>query len=73
MAKLPAVTARQILKKLQKSGMVVVRKSGSHFILRGPKGRYASVPMHSRVTVKKGTLKNILKGAQVSAENFKKL
>lgn len=53
--------------------MVIVRKTGSHFILRGSKGRYASVPMHSRVTLKKGTLKNILGGAQLSAEKFRRL
>lgn len=73
MAKLPVITARETLKKLQKSGMVVVRKTGSHFILRGSGGRYSSVPMHFRVTLKKGTLKNILKGAQLSAEKFKNL
>lgn len=73
MTKLPAVTARQMLKKLQKSGMVIVRKSGSHFILRGSAGRWAVVPMHSRITLKKGTLRNILKGASLSVDEFIKL
>lgn len=73
MTKLPVITARKTLKKLQKSGMVVVRKTGSHFILRGADGCYAVVPTHSRVTLKKGTLKNILKGAKLSVDEFKKL
>jgi len=73
MPKLPIVTARQTLKKLQNSGTVVVRKTGSHAILRGPDGRYAVVPIHSRVTLKRGTLKNILKGAKLSVDEFQKL
>jgi len=73
MTKLPVITARKTLKKLQKSGMIVVRKTGSHFILRGSDGRYAVVPMHVRVTLKKGTLKNILKGAKLSVNEFVKL
>jgi len=73
MTKLPVVTARKTLKKLQKSGLIIVRKTGSHFILRGSDGRYAVVSMHSRVTLKKGTLKNILKGAKLPVEEFKKL
>lgn len=73
MTKLPLVTAQKTLKKLQKSGMIVVRKTGSHFILRGSDGRYAVIPMHPRVVLKKGTLKNILKGAKLSIDEFKNL
>ena len=73
MTKLPVITARKTLKKLQKSGMVIIRKTGSHFILRGSDGRYAVVPMHTRVTLKKGTLKNILKGAKLSIDEFVRL
>ena len=73
MTKLPVITARKTLKKLQKSGMIVVRKTGSHFILRGSDGRYTVVPMHARITLKKGTLKSILKGAKLSVDEFKKL
>lgn len=71
--KLPVVTAKQTLAKLKKSGMVVVRKTGSHFILRSKDGRYCVVPMHAQVTIKKGTLKNILKGARLTIDEFKKL
>jgi len=53
--------------------MVVVRKTGSHFILRGSGGRWAVVPMHPGVTLKKGTLKSILRGARLSVEKFKEL
>lgn len=73
MTKLPVVNAQETLKKLLKSGLTVVRKTGSHFILRSSDGRYAVVPMHPRVTLKKGTLKNILKGAKLSIDEFKDL
>jgi predicted RNA binding protein YcfA (HicA-like mRNA interferase family) len=73
MTKLPQVTAKETLKRLQKSGMSIDRKTGGHFILRGKDGRYAVIPMHPSVALKKGTLKNILTGAKITVEEFKKL
>jgi len=78
MSKLPQVTARETLKKLQKSGMVIKRKTGSHYILYGEgkegKGsRYAVVPKHPSKILKKGTLHKILEGAQLTVEEFTKL
>lgn len=80
MTKLPQVTARETLRKLQKSGMLIKRKTGPHYVLygggRGGKSRrYAVVPKHlSKVLIlKKGTLDKILEGAQLTVEEFIKL
>lgn len=73
MTKLPQVTARETLGKLEKSGMVVKRKRGPHYVLYGEGRRYAVVPKHPSKVLKKGTLNKILEGAQLTIEEFKKL
>ena len=73
MTKLPQVTARETLKKLQKSGMIIKRKKGSHYVLHGEGKRYAVVPKHPSCVLKKGTLNSILEGAQLTVEEFLEL
>jgi predicted RNA binding protein YcfA (HicA-like mRNA interferase family) len=73
MTKLPQVTARETLRKLQKSGMVIKRKAGPHYVLYGEGRRYAVIPKHPASVLKKGTLNKILEGAQLTVEEFKKL
>jgi len=72
--KLPQVTAKEAIKRLQKAGLQVERITGSHYIMRSIDGsRYATVPYHGTRKLKKGTLKNIIKGAKLSNEEFIKL
>ncbi len=73
MTKLPQVTAGETLRKLQKSGMVVKRKTGPHYVLYGEGRRYAVVPKHPAKVLKKGTLNSILEGAQLTVEEFLEL
>ncbi len=73
MTKLPQVTAGETLKKLQKSGMVIKRKTGPHYVLYDEGGRYAVVPKHPSKVLKKGTLNSILEGARLTVEEFVKL
>jgi predicted RNA binding protein YcfA (HicA-like mRNA interferase family) len=40
--------AREVLARLQRSGFVVKRQSGSHVILRHPDGRQTYVAMHTK-------------------------
>jgi predicted RNA binding protein YcfA (HicA-like mRNA interferase family) len=70
MTKLPQITAREALKKLQKSGMVIKRKTGPHYVLYGEGRRYAVVPKHPSKVLKKGTLYKILEGARLTVEEF---
>jgi predicted RNA binding protein YcfA (HicA-like mRNA interferase family) len=48
MAKLPRLTARQILTTLEKSGFSLARQSGSHMIYKNAAGKRVTVPFMPR-------------------------
>lgn len=67
MPKLPRVSGAQAIRALERLGFAVVRRSGSHIILRnGPVG--CVVPNHKELKV--GTLAGVLRQASVSAADF---
>ena len=65
---------REVIKILcNKLGFFTVRQSGSHVCLakETPKGKVGTVvPLHKQLKI--GTLKNILKLAKISEEEFEK-
>ena len=65
-------SARETLARLLRAGFTEVRQSGSHKVLRHPDGRQTYVAMHPG-DIPSGTLRNILKQAGLSEEEFKKL
>ena len=65
-------SAREALKRLLLAGFTEVRQSGSHKVLRHPDGRQTYVAMHPG-DIPSGTLRNILKQAGLSEEEFRKL
>lgn len=65
-------TAKEILRKLEKAGFEIKRQSGSHIVLRNKSGRQTYVAMHSK-DVPLGTFKKILKQANISEEEFRKI
>ena len=74
MSKLPIVSGKETIKKLEKIGYVVVRKKGSHVRLcpsNNLKLKSITIPLHK--CLKFGLLHHILKDANLSAEEFKKL
>ncbi len=71
MHKLPILSGKEIIKVLTKIGFVETRQKGSHVILkRKTTGREIGcvVPLDKEVAL--GTLKGILKQANVSPEEF---
>jgi predicted RNA binding protein YcfA (HicA-like mRNA interferase family) len=64
--------AREVLAKLQRAGFVVKRQSGSHVVLRHNDGRQTYVAMHPG-DVPFGTFRAILRQAELSEEDFRKL
>lgn len=57
------MTAREMIRLLEKNGFVQIRQNGSHVFLRNPtNGRSTTVPFHSG-DLKPGTEKQILKDA----------
>jgi len=71
LASLPRISGEQAIRALKRLGFVAVRQRGSHVVLRKETEAGAvgcSVPLHRELAV--GTLRGILKLAQVSAEEF---
>lgn len=66
-----AVTAKQIIKLLERKGFINVRQSGSHAIFRHPNGTRATVPLHGSKNLGKGLLKQIMKDANISEEELR--
>ena len=64
--------AREVLGKLQRAGFVIKRQSGSHVVLRHADGRQTYVAMHPG-DVPTGTFRAILKQANLTEEDFRKL
>jgi predicted RNA binding protein YcfA (HicA-like mRNA interferase family) len=74
MSRLPQITPRRLLAVLQRSGFVVERIKGSHHFLRHrhkPECRTV-IALHAG-DIPQGTLRDILKQAGLSREDFLKL
>ncbi len=72
--KLPLISGLDIIKRLKKAGFIATRQKGSHVRLEKyttEKTIKLTVPLHNEM--KKGTLHQILKEAQISLEDFEKL
>ncbi len=64
--------AREALAKLQRAGFVIRRQSGSHVVLRHADGRQTYVAMHPG-DIPWGTFRTILKQANLTEEEFRRL
>ena len=75
MPKLPSLNYRKVTKKLSKAGFVLRRQGkGSHEIWKHPiTRRTTSVPNHGGKNIPTGTLKEIIKQAGLSVEEFLEL
>jgi mRNA interferase HicA len=68
--KTPIVTAREMIKTLERAGFVIHRQSGSHVILKSPEsGRRVTVPYHGG-DLHKGVVHNILQQAGMNIDEF---
>lgn len=70
--KLPLLTAKELIKVLNKFGFHVIRQKGSHVYLKHSDGRCTVVPMHSGRDIGRGLLKRILNETEISREEFLK-
>ena len=71
--RLPRATASEAIRVLEKTGFLPVRQSGSHKIFKNAEGRRVTVPFHSGKTLHPKVLKNILKDADLTQDEFKEL
>ena len=69
MTKLPVVSGRECVAALQKIGFTITAQKGSHINMRrdNPFGKTV-IPNHKEI--KKGTLKAILKDANLTVDEF---
>ena len=68
----PNLTAKEIIRILEKRGFIHVRSSGSHRIYKNSEGSRVTVPFHSSKVLHPRVLQNILKDADMSDEDLKK-
>jgi predicted RNA binding protein YcfA (HicA-like mRNA interferase family) len=65
--------ARKVIKALSKLGFGIVRKHGSHVVLKHPDGRITVVPVHANEDIGVGLLLKIIKDAKLERAEFVKL
>lgn len=70
--KLPRVDCDDLIRALKRAGFVPVRQRGSHLHLkRHSDNRRVTVPMHKGRIVPIGTLKAILRDADIDPDRFR--
>lgn len=67
MTPLPLVSGQEAVRALQRAGFTIRRQTGSHIIMTKDK-LTVSVPNHK--TLKKGTLKSVLRQAGLTVDEF---
>ena len=70
--KLPILSAKEIIKILEKIGFQELRQKGSHRYFKHPDGRTTVVPVHPGRDVGRGLLRRIIKEIEISREEFMK-
>ncbi|NJL89897.1 MAG: type II toxin-antitoxin system HicA family toxin [Coleofasciculaceae cyanobacterium SM2_1_6] len=68
--RLPRVTAKEMIRVLEKIGFILARQSGSHKIYKNAEGRRVTVSYHGATILKPKTLKSILNEANLTVENL---
>lgn len=70
-SKLPLISARECVKALQKIGFKVDRQNGSHIIMvRDEPSPSLTVSVPERREIPRGTLRNIIRQADITVETF---
>ena len=73
MPRLSRISGKELCKILEKLGFEMIKGKGSHVRFKHPDGRRTVVPVHSNEKIGKGLLKEILKQARLSREEFEEL
>ena len=69
MPKLPVLSAKQVIKALERMGFKIARQSGSHIHLWNDQRRIlVTVPNHKELA--KGTLNGIIKQSKMNRDEF---
>lgn len=72
-ARLPTLTAEEVIRALEKAGFRRIRQKGSHVRMRHPDGRAVTVSVHPGQDIGRGLLRKILRDAKLTREAFLEL
>ncbi len=74
MTRLGSYSGDEVVRAFKRAGWHVARRKGSHVIME-KEGSDAtpSIPVHKGKDVKKGTLRNLIRDAELSVEEFLKM
>jgi len=70
MSKLPVVSGREVVERLERANFILVRQTGSHMIMRREKAPKITVSIPDHKELKRGTLKNILRQINLTVDEF---
>jgi predicted RNA binding protein YcfA (HicA-like mRNA interferase family) len=71
MPRLPALRGEEVIRAFNRLGFRVVRVRGSHHIMERPGHPHLlSVPVHPGRTVANGTLRDLIRDAGITVEQF---
>jgi len=68
--KLPVLSAKEVIKILEKLGFQEIRQKGSHKYFKHADGRTTVVPVHPGRDIGKGLLRRIIREIEISREEF---
>ena len=69
MGQVPDLSGREVVQLLERFGWHLARQRGSHIILVKP-GEYATLSVPDHKTIAKGTLRSLLRAANVTLAEF---
>ena len=69
--RLPALSAKQVIKIIERHGFVFARQSGSHAIYYHADGRRTTVPIHGKRTLGRGLLRQIMRDTNLDVEELR--
>lgn len=71
MAKLPAISGKELVKFLEFMGFKIIRTKGSHARMKAEDGRITTIPVHGHRDIPKGLLRKIIReDLEMSLEAF---
>ena len=69
MAALPVLSGQEVVRALESLGWEVARQRGSHIVMT-KEGEYASLSVPDHKEVSKGTLRSLLRAANLTIDEF---
>jgi predicted RNA binding protein YcfA (HicA-like mRNA interferase family) len=64
------ISAKKIIRILEKIGFQKIRQKGSHVVMRHPDGRMSVIPVHKGEDIGPGLLLEIIKDTKLSKNEF---